>query len=136
MKLVRNLAIAAAAAVVVGMVVRGSGSDEPITAAGLAEAANARLRFPVDLGDGFRLDSVVADGRAVVSTVTLLDVSAGPGDDMLKDALRTSSVSDTCRQMGGAREAYRTAGIQLVKRYLDQSGIELVAVSVSPDDCA
>jgi hypothetical protein len=62
--------------------------------------------FPVDLGDGFRLDSIHAEGNAVVSTVTLLNEPAGPADPMMAALLLTASKSDTCREIAIHKQAY------------------------------
>lgn len=50
-------------------------SRPPITAELVAAEANKRFSLPRDLGDGFRLDSIAAEGNAIVSTVTLTDTS-------------------------------------------------------------
>lgn len=111
------------------------GRNEPITAAVLAEAANKQRTFPIDLGDGFRLDSISASGNAVVSVVTLIEEPAGPVDEALKEVLRTATVSDICREIASAKQAYIDTGITLVKTYRNSAGGEMVSVEVAPGDC-
>lgn len=113
----------------------GTGA-KPVTAEMVAAEAARRVSFPVDLGDGFRLDHIRASGNTVVSTVTLLNEPAGPVDPALQQVLETSSRSDICRELGASREVYAKAGLRLAKRYLNSAGVEIVTVTVAPDSCS
>lgn len=113
----------------------GTGA-KPVTADLVAAEAARRVSFPVDLGDGFRLDSILASGNTVVSTVTLLSEPAGPPDPALRQALDIASRSDICRELGSSREVYVKAGLRLAKRYLNSAGAEITTVTVDPGSCS
>lgn len=112
----------------------GTGA-KPVTADLVAAEAARRVSFPVDLGDGFRLDSIRASGSTVISTVTLLNEPAGPPDPGLRQVLETSSRSDICRELGTSREVYVKAGLRIAKRYLNTAGTEITTVTVDPGSC-
>lgn len=112
----------------------GSG-PKPVTAEMVAAEASKRVTFPVDLGDGFRLDSISASGNTVLSTVTLLEEPAGPADPNLQKVLETASRSDICRELGASRDVYVKANLRLAKRYLNSAGGEITTVTVDPVSC-
>lgn len=113
----------------------GTGAP-PVTAELVAAEAAKRVSFPVDLGDGFRLDSIHASGNTVVSTVTLLDEAAGPADPALQQVLEAASRSDICRELGASKGLYTKAGLRLAKRYLNSAGGEITLVTVDPASCS
>lgn len=106
----------------------------PITAQQIAAEANKRYTFPRDLGDGFRLDSIAADGNAIVSTVTIADPSV-TSDPALVEMLRVAATSDICREIASARQAYIDAGLTVAKVYRDAKGAQIVRADVRPADC-
>lgn len=109
---------------------------KPVTADLVAEEANKRMSFPVDLGDGFRLDGISAAGNTVTSTVTLLQEAAGPADPKLQQLLASASRSDICRELGASRDVYMRAGVRVAKRYLNSAGSEITTVTVDPASCS
>ena len=112
-----------------------AGCDRPpVTAAQLAAEANKRATLPLDLGDGFRLDAITAEGNAIVSTVTLSDVSL-TADPAFQEVMRTATVSDICREIAPARQAYIDADLTISKIYKAPSGAQLLRVDVRPADC-
>lgn len=113
----------------------GTGA-KPVTAELVADEAARRVSFPVDLGDGFRLDSIRASGNTVISTVTLLHEPAGAVDPALQQVLESASRSDICRELGASREIYAKAGLRLAKRYLNSAGAEITMVTVDPGSCS
>ena len=112
-----------------------AGCDRPpVTAAQLAAEASKRATLPLDLGDGFRLDAITAEGNAVVSTVTLSDASLTP-DPAFQEVMRKATVSDICREIAPARQAYIDADLTIAKVYKSPNGAELLRVDVRPADC-
>jgi hypothetical protein len=109
-------------------------SREPITAAQLATEANKRMSFPRDLGDGYRLDAITAEGNAIVSTVTMANASLA-SDPGFVEVMRAATVSDICREIAPAKQAYEDAGLTIAKIYQDSNGSELLRVDVRPADC-
>jgi hypothetical protein len=109
-------------------------SNDRVTAAQLAAEANKRISLPSDLGDGYRLDSITAEGNAVVSTVTVTDASLA-SDPRFVEVMRTATTSDICREIAPARQAYTNAGLTVAKVYKNASGAQIVRVDVTPADC-
>lgn len=109
-------------------------SRPPITAEQIAAETNRRHTFPLDLGDGFRLDAVTAEGQAIVSTITLMDPTLG-ADPTLVEVMRAAAKSDICREIAAVRQAYTDAGLSLATRYKDARGNEIVRVDVQPAEC-
>lgn len=105
-----------------------------VTAAMLAAEANKRITLPSDLGDGFRLDAITAEGNTVVSSVTLTDAALA-SDPRFVDVMRTATVSDICREIAPASQAYVDAGLAIAKVYRNAEGAELLRVEVRPADC-
>jgi hypothetical protein len=125
------------AALVVTMISAGllaGCSREPVTAARLAAELNKRVTLPQDLGDGFRLDAIVAEGNAIVSTVTLTDDSLA-ADPRFKDVMRTATRSDICREIAPAMQSYVDAGLTIAKVYKGPQGAEILRVEVRPGEC-
>jgi hypothetical protein len=112
----------------------GTGA-KPVTAELVAAEAARRVSFPVDLGEGFRLDSISASGNTVISTVTLLNQPDGATDPALRQVLDGASRSDICRELAGSRDVYVKANLRLAKRYLNSAGGEIVTVTVDPASC-
>ena len=108
---------------------------EPVTATQLAAEASKRATLPLDLGDGFRLESITAEGNAVVSTVTVGDASLA-SDPRFVEVMRTATTSDICREIAPARQAYIDAGLSISKVYRTVAGATIVRVDVRPADCA
>lgn len=106
----------------------------PVTAAELSAEANKRVTFPHDMGDGFRLDSITAEGNAVVSTVTMTDTSL-TSDPRFVEVMRVATTSDICREIAPASQAYVDAGLTIAKVYRNAEGSEILRVNVRPDDC-
>lgn len=112
-----------------------AGCDRPpVTAAQLSAEANKRITLPRDLGDGFRLDSIAAEGNAIVSTVTLADTSLA-SDPGFVEVMRAATTSDICREIAPARQAYIDAGLTVAKVYRNAEGEEILRVDVRPDEC-
>jgi hypothetical protein len=109
-------------------------SRPPITAAQLVSEMNKRTTLPLDLGDGFRLDAITAEGNTVVSTVTMSDASLA-SDPRFKEVMRSATVSDICREITPAKQAYTDAGLSIAKIYRDSKGTELLRVDVRPAEC-
>lgn len=112
----------------------GACQRPPVTAAQLADAARQRTTLPLDLGDGFRLDAIEAEGNTIVSTVTLMDASLA-ADPRFIEVMRTATTSDICREVAPARQAYANAGLAVAKVYRDAKGNELLRVDVNPAQC-
>jgi len=129
------LTLAVLGAVLKALAPRERTEDQALTADRVVEYAQRTQHFPVDLGDGFRLDSIHAEGNAIISTVTLLNEPAGPADPMLVAMLRTASNSDTCSEIIARRQAYVDAGLRVVKRYLNSGGGEITRVVIDPAQC-
>lgn len=110
-------------------------SRPPITAAQLAAETSKRANLPLELGDGLRLDSITAEGNAVVSTVTMSDDGVA-ADPAFKDVMRAATTSDICREIAPAKQAYVDAGIRIAKLYPDARAAEILRVDVRPADCA
>ena len=110
-------------------------SGPPITAERVAAEANRRHSFPVDLGDGFRLDGIAAEGQAIVSTVTLTGPAIG-NDPALVEMIRVAAKSDICREISALKQAYVDAGLSIATRYKDAGGAEIVRVDVQPAECS
>lgn len=106
----------------------------PITAEQIAAEANRRHTFPLDLGDGLRLDAIAAEGQAIVSTVTLLDPALG-ADPALVELMRVAAKSDICREIASLKQAYIDAGLSIATRYRNADGAEIVRVDVQPATC-
>ena len=130
----RSPKLAVLVASIVGIGVLAGCSRPPITAERLAAEASKRATLPLDLGDGFRLDSITAEGDAIVSTVTLNDESLA-SDPRFKDVMRSATISDICREIAVARQAYVDAGITIAKVYRDARGAEILRVDVRPAEC-
>lgn len=129
MTLTKELALAIVA---VG-VLAGCGRP-PVSAAMLATEASKRVTFPHDMGDGYRLDAITAEGNTVVSTVTLTDAALA-SDPRFVDVMRAATVSDICREIAPASQAYVDAGLAIAKVYRNAEGAELLRVEVRPADC-
>ena len=106
----------------------------PITAELLATEANKRATLPLDLGDGFRLDSIASEGNAVVSTVTITDAQLAD-DPGFVEVMRTATTSDICREILPARQAYIDAGLSVGKIYRNAAGKQILRVDVRPQAC-
>lgn len=109
-------------------------SKPPITAQQLAAEANKRASLPMDLGDGYRLDAITAEGNAVVSTVTMTD-DALAADPRFRDVMHTATMSDICREIAPAKQLYAEMGLSVAKVYKDSKGSEILRVDVRPADC-
>ena len=112
----------------------GCGRGAPVTAAQLAAEASKRVTFPHDMGDGFRLDSITAEGNTVVSTVTLTDPALA-SDPRFVEVMRVATKSDICREIAPASQAYVDANLAVAKVYKNAKGTELLRVDVRPGDC-
>lgn len=108
---------------------------EPLTAAKVVSEGNKTMSYPVDLGDGLRLDGVRAEGNAMVSTVTLMDTPPGPVDAALIQVMETASQSDTCREINLQRKALVDSGITIIKEYKNNAGGLITSVTIRPADC-
>ncbi|MCC6505241.1 MAG: hypothetical protein BWZ07_00581 [Alphaproteobacteria bacterium ADurb.BinA280] len=129
------LALAVLGALFKALTPGGSPQGVPVTAERVAAHAQKTLQFPVDLGDGFRLDSIRAEGDAIVSTVTLMNVPAGAVDPTLAAALQGASTSDTCREIAAQKQAYADAGLSVVKVYRNSAGGEISRAVIEPAQC-
>lgn len=112
----------------------GCHGGESVTAAQLATEASKRVTFPHDMGDGFRLDSITAEGNTVVSTVTLTDAALA-ADARFVEVMRAATKSDICREIAPASKAYVDANLAVAKVYRNVKGTELLRVDVRPGDC-
>lgn len=131
MKLLKYAVVVIALVVIVRML---GGGDQPVTAQLLATEASKRATLPLDLGDGFRLDSITAEGNTVVSTVTVNDpeLATSPA---FAEMMRVATTSDICRELLPARQAYIDAGLAVAKIYRNASGVQILRVDVNPADC-
>lgn len=109
-------------------------SGPSITAEQLATEANKRGTLPLDLGDGFRLDTITAEGNTIVSTVTVTDAALA-SDPGFIEVMRTATTSDICREIKPAGKAYADAGLTVAKAYRTTAGAEILRVDVGPGDC-
>ena len=109
-------------------------SRPPITAELLAAESNKRISLPLDLGDGFRLDSITAEGSALVSTVTMADASLA-SDPGFVEVMSVATKSDICREIAPASQAYIDASLTIAKVYRDAAGSEILRVDVRPAEC-
>lgn len=135
MKLWKIILILAVAGALLKALAPGERAEESLTAESVVAYAQRTQHFPVDLGDGFRLDSIHAEGNAVVSTVTLLNEPAGPADPMMAALLLTASKSDTCREIAIHKQAYIDAKLSLVKLYKNSGGGEIARAVIDPAQC-
>jgi hypothetical protein len=110
-------------------------SPPKITAELLAQEMQKRVSLPMDLGDGFRLDSIVASGNDVVSTVTVSQLPAGPADTALRRTLEQAAISDACREIAPIKAEYVKTGIRIVKVFNNDKGGEIVTAVVDPASC-
>ena len=111
-------------------------SQPKITAELLAAEMQKRVSLPMDLGDGFRLDSIVASGNDVVSTVTVSQLPAGPADTALRRKLEQAAISDACREISPMKAEYVKTGIRIVKVFKNDRGGEIVTAVVDPAKCS
>lgn len=116
-----------------------SAGPRTLTAAEVARELAQRVRLPMDLGDGFRLDSIEASGQDIVSTVSLLDMPPGSLPAAARAPLEAASRSDTCREInaggGAAKQTLVHSRLRMVKRYLDAQGGVLLEVAIDPGSC-
>lgn len=132
MKLLKILLVVALVGVAFRLVLR---PGEPITASVVAAQAQKRYTFPVDLGDGWRLDSVTASGNDLVSTITMTDETSAAPPAAVRTALETATRSDVCREVAAVKDAYAKHRIRIVKTYRNASGAEWLSVTVDPATC-
>lgn len=123
----------------IGKCLGGAGGQRAYTAQEVAREMGQRVRFPVDLGDGFRLDSIEASGKDIVSTVSLLDMPPGALPAAARAPLEAASRSDTCREInaggGAVKQTLIHSQLRMVKRYLDAQGGVLLEVAIEPGSC-
>lgn len=115
---------------------RMSQGPSQITADMVVKKAHDSMTFPVDLGDQMFIESIEAEGNAVVSTVSLRDLEIGDDQAMLAKMLTDASKSDSCREMQPMKEAFARSGLSLVKQYRDKHGQTIVRVTITAADCS
>lgn len=133
--MLKRLVVLALIAIVGAFIMRMARGPEQITAEMVVAKARASMTFPVDLGDEMFLDSIVAEGKSVVSTVSLRSLEVGNDRDMFAGMLREASISDSCREIAPMKEAFARSGLSLVKQYQDKNGDLIVRVTITPADC-
>lgn len=107
----------------------------PITAQALAAEMNRRVQLPRDLGDGFRLERISAQGNALVFTASTTSLPPGP---LTADEVRTlegALVSDACRELVKERAMLIQHRIEVLKELRDGSGKMLASARIRPADC-
>lgn len=116
-------------------IIRLGKGPEKITAQMVVDKAHATMTFPVDLGDQMFVESIEAEGNAIVSTVSLRDLEIGSDQAMMAKVLTEASKSDSCREMQPMKDAFARSGLVLVKHYLDKNGQTIVRATITAADC-
>lgn len=107
----------------------------PITAQALAAEMNRRVQLPRDLGDGFKLERISAQGNTLVFATSTTGLPPGP---LSADEVRTlqgALVADACRELVKERALLVQHRIEVLKELRDGSGKMLASARIRPADC-
>lgn len=122
-------------AVVIGLAWLIGRPGQPITAQALAAEMNRRVQLPRDLGDGFKLERISAEGSTLVFATSTTGMPPGPISADEVRILESALVSDACRELVKERALLIRHRIEVRKELRDHTGRMLASARIRPADC-